>query len=180
MNVHENWKQVKALFRESFRSSFHYSIATVSENGEPHVTPIGSLILGKPGEGFYFEKFTRQLPNNVRANCRVCVFAVNSSRWFWLKSLLLGRFELPPAVRLHGTAKELRPATERELALWRKRVRSVRFTRGHKLMWSDMDRVRTIEFDRVEPVHIGQMTHGLWDGAAKGRPASTTPPHPDA
>lgn len=172
MDVHENWKEVKTLFRDSFRSSFHYSIATVTENSEPHVTPIGSLILGKPGEGFYFEKFTRHLPNNFCNNSRVCVLAVNSSRWFWVKSLLGGKFALPPAVRLHGTAQELRPATEHEVALWQKRVNAVRFTKGHKLMWSDMDMVRVIKFDRIEPVHIGQMTHGLWHADSEGESGS--------
>ena len=167
MNVDENWSEVKALFRDSFRSSFHYAIATVSEEGEPHVTPIGSLILGKAGEGFYFEKFTQHLPKNIGNNNRVCVLAVNSSRWFWVKSLLGGRFAVPPAVRLYGKAQELRPATEREMALWRKRVSSVRFTKGHKLMWSEMNMVRVIRFDRIEPVHIGQMTHGLWREASE-------------
>lgn len=167
MNVHENWREVKALFRESFKSSFHYAISTVAENGEPHVTPIGSLILGKPGEGFYFEKFTQHLPKNIGSNNRVCVLAVNSSKWFWFKSLLGGKFRLPPAVRLYGTAQELRPATEQEMAVWRKRVKSVRFTKGHKLMWSEMNTVRVIWFDRIEPVHIGQMTHGLWHGATE-------------
>lgn len=31
-------------------------------------------------------------------------------------------------------------------------------------MWSEMNMVREIEFDRIEPVHIGKMTHGLWQG----------------
>ena len=61
MDIAEHWKDVKALFKESFKSSFHYAIATVNEDGEPHVTPIGSLILGKPGHGLYFEEFSRQL-----------------------------------------------------------------------------------------------------------------------
>lgn len=171
MNVHENWREVTTLFRDSFRSSLHYSIATVAENGEPHVTPIGSLILGKPGEGFYFEKFTRHLPQNIANNSRVCVLAVNSSRWFWVKALLGGKFALPPAVRLHGTAQELRPATEYEVALWLKRVNSFRFTKAYKLMWSDMHMVRVIKFDRIEPVHIGQMTRGLWHRDLEARHA---------
>jgi hypothetical protein len=164
MDLHDNWEEVKNVFKDSFRSSFHYAIATVSESGEPHVTPIGSLILGKPGKGFYFEKFTRHLPQNIGNNGRVCVLAVNSSRWFWVRSLLSGRFSMPPAVRLHGVAKELRPAMEGEVSLWQKRVNSARFSKGHKLMWREMSMVREIEFDRIEPVHIGRMTQGLWKG----------------
>lgn len=166
MDLQENWDEVKLLFRDTFKSSFHYAIATVAENGEPHVTPIGSLILGRPGQGFYFEKFPRHLPRIIGKNNRVCVLAVNSSRLFWLKSLVGGKFGMPPAVRLHGIAKELRPADDREMTLWQKRVNRLRFTKGHKLMWSEMSMVREIEFDRIVPVNIGQMTHGLWQGAS--------------
>ncbi|MEN8205260.1 MAG: pyridoxamine 5'-phosphate oxidase family protein [Pseudomonadota bacterium] len=125
MELIANWKEVKSLFRESFKSSFHFSIATVNENGEPHVTPIGSLILGKPGYGFYFEKFTQHLPRNFECNKNICVLAVNSSRWFWLKSLAGGKFASPPAVRLHGVVGDLREATDKEIALWQKRVKRV-------------------------------------------------------
>ena len=88
MRIDEHWTEIKQLFRQSFKSSFHYAIATVNENGEPHVTPIGSLILGKPGRGLYFEEFPKQLPRNFQTNKQVCVLVVNSSRWFWIKSLI--------------------------------------------------------------------------------------------
>jgi hypothetical protein len=163
MVIKENWKEIKALFKQSFKSSFHYAIATVNEEGEPHVTPIGSLILGKPGQGLYFEKFPRQLPQNLKTHKQVCVLAVNSSRWFWIKSLVRGRFSSPPAVRLHGTAGETREATEKELALWQERVKRVGFSKGHAIMWRSMSMVRDIEFTRMEPVQIGAMTRGLWN-----------------
>lgn len=160
MDIHEDWPQIKSLFRATFGSSFHYAVATVSGTGEPHVAPIGSLILGEPGRGIWFEKFPRRLPRHLGADGRVCVMAVDSGRWFWLRSLLRGRFARPPAVRLYGVAGELRDATDREVELWRKRVRPVGFTRGHALMWRSMARVRDIEFTRVETVHIGEMTRG--------------------
>ena len=162
MDIIENWSAVKGIFRDTFKTSFHYAIATVSEHGEPHVTPIGSLILGKPGKGFYFEEFTKNLPDNVKQNQQVCVLAVNSGRWFWLMSLIRGRFNLPPAVRLYGTAGTRREATTREIALWHRRVKSARFTRGHNLMWSQMKMVREIEFHKIMPVHMGEMTRNNW------------------
>jgi len=162
MDIHQNWKAIKTLFKESFKSSFHYAIATVSENGEPHVTPIGSLILGKPGSGIYFEKFPQQLPKNLVANQHVCVLAVNSGKWFWLKSLLGGKFTEPPAVRLYGIVGDLREATDVEIALWQKRVRRVSFSKGHALMWRSMSMVRDIEFTKVEPVNLGEMTRSSW------------------
>ena len=155
MELIANWKDIKSLFNRSFHSSFHFAIATVTENGDPHATPIGSLILGKPGRGFYFEKkFTKHLPLNFEHNKKVCVLAVNSSRWFWLKSLIVGRFASPPALRLHGVAGPLREATEAEAALFQKRVKRVRFSRGHALMWRNMRMVRDIAFTGIEPVHM--------------------------
>jgi hypothetical protein len=165
MNMINNWHEVKKLFGKSFRSSIHYSIATVKANGEPHVTPIGSLILGKPGHGIYFEEFTRQLPNNFETNKQVCVLAVNSSKWFWVKSLFMGHFSDPPAVRLHGTAGNIREATTKEIEFWQKRVKSVSFTKGHSMMWANMKMVREIEFTKIEPVHMGEMTHNTWNNS---------------
>jgi hypothetical protein len=162
MDLIENWNDVKRLFRDSFKTSFHYSIATVTGKGEPHVTPIGSLILGKPGQGCYFEKFPQHLPQNLETNRQVCILAVNSSRCFWLLSLLAGKFSRPPAVRLHGVAGDLRKATDQEIELWQRRVRRVRFTRGHAMMWRTMNVVRDVELTRIEPVAIGEMTEGGW------------------
>jgi len=158
MEIESDWPAIKRLFRKSFSSSFHYAISTIAENGEPHVTPIGSLILGAPGHGVYFEEFPSRLPRNLQKNPRLCVLAVNSSRWYWLKSLMGGRFTQMPAVRLHGKAGDVRAATDKEIALWQKKVRPVSFTKGHALMWRNMRTVREIEFTRIEPVHIGQMT----------------------
>jgi hypothetical protein len=163
VDIKENWNTVRELFKQSFASSFHYAIASVNEDGSPHITPIGSLVLGKPGRGLYFEKFPRQLPQNLQSNQKVCVLAVNSSKWFWLKSLLRGRFPSPPAVRLHGTVGEKREATEEELARWGKRVQRVGFTRGHAIMWRGMSKVRDIEFTRIDPVQIGAMTRDAWN-----------------
>ena len=53
MDLQDNWDEVKSLFRDSFRSSFHFAIATVRENGEPHVTPIGGRFLNPPAVRLY-------------------------------------------------------------------------------------------------------------------------------
>ncbi|MCP5003426.1 MAG: pyridoxamine 5'-phosphate oxidase family protein [Planctomycetes bacterium] len=167
MLVTENWAEIKKLFRQSFKSSFHYAIATVKENGEPHVTPIGSLILRDLGHGFYFEEFTRQLPINFQNNKQVCILAVNSSRWFWIKSLFSGRFSSPPAIRLFGTVGEVRKASEKEIYLWHQKVRKVRSSKGFAIMWKNMSMVRDIDFSRVEPVYMGEMTHDIWGTMSK-------------
>ncbi len=163
MQLEQNWSDIKKLFAQSFSSSFHYAVGTVNENGEPHVTPIGSRILKEPGHGFFFEEFTRHLTRNLQQNKQVCVLAVNSSRWFWVKSLLGGRFSSPPAIRLYGTVGQTREATEEEIGLWHHKVRRVRRSKGYALIWKGMKFVRDIRFSRAEPVHIGEMTRGLWE-----------------
>ena len=162
MLLEENWDEVKRLFGKSFRSSLHYAIATVNENGEPHVTPIGSLILAETGRGFYFEEFARQLPANLQKNRQICILAVNSNRWFWIKSLFLGKFSAPPAIRLFGSVGEVRKADQQEVDLWHRRVRKVRFSKGFAILWRNMRWVRDIEFSRVEPVYMGEMTRDVW------------------
>ena len=162
MDVIENWQEIKKIFNDSFRSSFHFSIATINKDGSPHITPIGSLILGKAGSAIYFEKFTQKIPINGNENKKICVLAVNSGKLFWLKSLLFGGFSKPPAIRLYGKLGNRRKATEKEIKLWQKRVKSVSFTKGHKLMWVNMKTVRELSFDQVEPVQMGEITRQAW------------------
>jgi len=76
--------------------------------------------------------------------------------------LLSGKFASPPAVRLHGVAGNLREATEKEISLWQKRVKRVSFSKGHTKMWKSMSLVREIEFTKIEPIRIGEMTRGTW------------------
>lgn len=158
MDIVGDWGQVKALFKASFRSSLHCAIATVNENSQPRVTPIGSIILGEPGRGIYFEEFTHQMPQNFSTSKEICVLAVNSNRWFWLTSLVRGKFSTLPAIRLYGRAGIVREATDTEIQLWQKRVKSLRFTKGHCVLWKHMRRVRELEFSHIEPINLGAMT----------------------
>jgi hypothetical protein len=160
-----HWNLIRRVFGSAFASSFHYSIATVTPNGTPHVTPIGSVVLLEPGRGIYFEEFPGRMPSHFADNANICVMGVNSGRWFWLRSLLRGDFETPPAVRLYGVAGVRRKATEQEFARFTRRIRSVRFTRGHRMLWSKMSMVRELTFTDCDIVNLGPMTaavHRRW------------------
>ena len=158
MDLFENWPTIKQVFRRAFRSSFHYAISCSGNNGEPHVTPIGSLILTAPGKGFYFEEFPRKLPEILETNPRVCVLAVDSSPWYWIRSLLTVQFKQPPSIRLSGRVGDLRPATDEEIGRWHRRVRWFRGSKGHDYLWKRMAQVRDIEFDQVQDINLGSMT----------------------
>ena len=79
----------------------------------------------------------------------------------WLAALLRGRFVSHPGVRLHGSVGDRRPATSDEVAIMRRRFRSVSFTRGYKKLWGHLMWVRDVSFDRAEAVRIGPMTRDL-------------------
>lgn len=162
MTLDSNWKNIRRLFAHAFRSSLHYSIATVTPEGLPHVTPVGSLVLLEPGRAIYFEEFTRRMPVNFRSNQHVCVLAVRSGLGFWLWSLLRGGFATPPAIRLHGTVGAARAATDEELRLWRRRVRKLKSTRGYRMMWANMRTVRDVQFTRADRIDMGSMTRECW------------------
>lgn len=158
-----HWNQIRRLFSNTFKTSFHYAFATVGEDGSPHVTPIGSLVLGEKGKGYYFEEYPVVMPRNFRKNKRVSVLAVQSSKWLLLKALLFGKFSVPFAVRLNGTVGERREATQRERDVFRQRLKRYHVFRGYNLLWGKLKYVRDVTFDSFEPVHAGIMTQGLWN-----------------
>jgi uncharacterized protein len=162
MEIGKHWNTIQILFQESLGSSMHYAIATVNADGSPHVTPIGALFLREDKTGFYFDEFPINMSRNLGRDPRVCVLAVNSNPTFWQKSLLAGRFETPPAVRLMGSAGKKREGTEEEIAMWQNHVKLARGTKGHDLMWKNIRMVRDIHFDSFEPVSCGEMTQDLW------------------
>ena len=162
MEIGKHWETIQMVFQESLDSSMHYAIATVNEDGSPHVTPIGALILRENKTGFFFDEFPVTMIRNLGQNQRVCILAVNSNPTFWQKSLVAGKFESPPAVRLVGSVGEKREGTEEEIALWQNHVKLARGTKGHDLMWKHMRMVRDIHFDSFEPVSCGEMTQELW------------------
>ena len=162
MEIGKHWKMIQMVFQESLGSSLHYAIATVDEDGSPRIAPIGALFLREDKTGFYFDEFPVTMSRNLERNPRVCILAVNSNPAFWQKSLLAGKFETPPAVRLMGSVEKKRDATEEEIAMWQNHVKIARGTKGHDLMWKNMRRVRDIHFDAFEPVLLGEMTQDLW------------------
>lgn len=162
MEIGKHWEAIRALFDEGRDSCKHFAVATVNEDGSPHITPIGALFLRHDQTGFYFDQFTVTTSRNVDRNPRVCVLAVNSTPTFWQKSLFAGKFTSPPAVRLLGSLGPKRDGTAQEIAAWQDRVKAAQGTKGHEVLWKNMRTVRDIVFDSFEPVSCGAMTEGLW------------------
>jgi len=166
MDINQNWGMIQEFIQVAMKSSRHLSFATVTEEGRPHVTPIGSLILRDNCTGYYFEEYTKQMPDNFKNNQRISILAVNSGFLFWLKSIYSGSFTTHPGIRLHGKVGVRRPATEDEIAAWQDRVKGARKTKGYQLIWKNLKHVRDIEFDSFEPITAGKMTMHLDRGSA--------------
>ena len=135
----------------------HVSIASIDQENLPTVTPIGTFFLNKNQTGFYFEKYTAQLPLNSKQNKNICVLGVNSSKRFWIKSLFKGRFSNHPAIKLYGLMGEKRKATTDELRALKRRMRFTKSLKGHQYLWNNMFYVRDISFHKAEPMKLGKM-----------------------
>ena len=162
MEINNHWDEIRKIFEEAYKSCLHFAIATVNEDGSPHVTPIGALFLRADQTGFFFDEYPSKMPANLKRNPGVCILAVNADKIFWAKSLMEGKFTTPPAIRLIGTVGELREATSEDKEAWYKRIVLARGLKGYRLMWERMGRVRDIQFNSFEPVDLGKMTSGLW------------------
>ena len=146
--------KIKPLFAQSV----FCSVATVTDEGLPHVSPIGSIVILNKDKGQFFEKFTKNVPKNTNKNPYATIMCVNDGKWFWLKSLISGRFKNPPAIRLVVKMGELREGTEKEGRIFKNKVKLFKKTKGYQMMWKDMSQIREFEIIDYKPVFIGHMT----------------------
>lgn len=161
IDIKTNWKSIKYHFKSSLKRNMFLAIASVNDQNEPTVTPIGSLFFNNNQTGFYFEKFATKLNKHAKTNNKICVIAVNNSKWFWLTSLFKGKFSSYPGVKLYGELGERREATEIEKRAMQRRVRITQGLKGHTYLWKDMSLVRDIKFTKAEKINLGQMTREL-------------------
>ncbi|GAH09230.1 unnamed protein product [marine sediment metagenome] len=86
MDISNHWETIRGIFEEAYKSCLHFAVATVNDDGTPHVTPIGALFLRADQTGFYFDEYPSKMPENLRRNPRVCILAILaiSKRILWL------------------------------------------------------------------------------------------------
>lgn len=161
MDIKSNWPEIRNHFNRSFRTNFHVAIASVDTDNNPTVTPIGSLFLNKNCDGFYFEKYPRKLREHAEHNKNICILAVNSGRWFWIKSLFRGKFKTYPGIKLYGVLGDQREATKIEIAKLNRRMQATRWLKGNHYLWGSMTYVRDIQFNKVEKINLDAMTKEL-------------------
>ena len=163
MDLYIHWQKIKQVFLQAQVSSMYCSVASVDEQGQPHITPIGTVFLNNDQTGYFFDTYTCQLSKNLIKQPKVCIMAVNTAKRFWLKSLILGKFSTLPAIRLYGEIGPLRPATSEEIASVQQRIKPLKWTKGSRLIWSDFTHVRDIQFTKAYPARY---PHMMPDGIA--------------
>ncbi|MFD2568938.1 hypothetical protein [Pseudotenacibaculum haliotis] len=161
IDIQKDWGKIKSHFRTCNRRNMHVVISSVDSDQMPTVTPIGSLFLNDDQTGFYFEKFATKLRKSSEQNKNICVLAVNSRKWFWLKALFKGKFSDYPGVKLYGELGEKRDATPREYRAFQRRVQSTKRLKGYHYLWKDMAQIREIKFTKAEKINLGKMTKEL-------------------
>lgn len=160
----EVWEHVRSTVRRARSSSMHCSIASTNPDGSPHVSPIGSVMLGDPGRGAYLDVFNVQLGRNLDRDPRCTILAVDSSRVAWGRALLRGRFDRPPGARLIATVGSPRPATAAEVERFRSWFGlALRTPGGRSLLGRRGElRARDLTITGVVPVRVAAMTQHLW------------------
>ncbi|KJV46247.1 pyridoxamine 5'-phosphate oxidase [Acinetobacter indicus] len=154
----QTWGQIRHVVAQAQRASMHCSIASVSSEGIPNITPIGTLFLNDTSPtGFFFDTYSATLQQHLKYNAQACIQAVNSSRVFWLKSMMSGQFRTYPGVRLYAEIGELRPATAGEMHQVRRRIAPLKWSRGSKLIWSDFTQVREVHIHAFRWVEYPSM-----------------------
>ena len=164
MNLNDHWPEVKQTFESCLAASKHCAIASVDAEGNPHITPIGFIFLQDKLTAFYFEQYSNSIPNNIKHNQNVCLMTVNSSSWYWFKSLLSGKFSSSPGIRLYGVMGQRRKALPTEIQRYKNKIHSTRKLKGNKLLWQGLETVRDIQLTSFKPVQYPEMMEGLWQG----------------
>lgn len=161
MDIEKHWPNILKVINEGKKSNRFFSIATVNNDGTPHVTPIGHVFFNDDMMGYYFDQYSEAMPKNFETNKNICLMSVNSGTFYWLKSLFLGKFSISPAIRLMGTVGDIRDARTDEIEKLEKSISITSGLKGHKLLWSELNKVRDLQFTSFSPAKYPVMCEGL-------------------
>lgn len=137
------------------------AFSTVNEDGTPRVAPYTSLILGENKQGFYFDELSIHTSSNLERDQKICVLIVKNNKWFWFKTVVFGRFDHPPGIRLLGSVGKKREASDQEINAFKKPLKALKLFKGYEPIWGFMKYGREIYFDAFEPVKCRTITERL-------------------
>jgi hypothetical protein len=159
----KNWEQIRKFWGGESRvtpSILPYCVfATTDEDGSPRMAPYSSLMLGENRQGFYFDHFSGHLSQNLERDQRIWVLLLKSKKRFWMKTLLFGRFDHAPAIRLMGTVGKKREATMQEVNAFQKPLKKMKLLKGYQPFWGIYKQGREINFESFETVNCGPIKY---------------------
>lgn len=160
----KNWAQIQKFWGSTTQvtasPNMPYCVfATTDENGLPRIAPYSTLILGDNNKGFYFDEFSGKLSKNIDRNPKVSVLLLKNSKWFWIKTVLFGKFDHAPAIRLTGIVGKKRSATSHEINRLKKPLSPLKFFKGYHPLWGVMKEGRDVYFESFEPVRCGAIPY---------------------
>lgn len=150
----EKWREIIRYYGDYKQTSM---IGSVNGEGQPNVTPIGSLCLKDDFSGYYFDLFTKELSDNLDRNNNVCVLYVNTGILFWFKSLCINDYKKPPGIKLIGYAGNRRKASAEEIELFRNKTKALKMLKGYHTIFGGLSYVRDIKFTDYFMLNTGKM-----------------------
>jgi hypothetical protein len=151
LDIVTDWKEICNYVDRATKAGIYVGIASVDAAGEPSITPIGSLVLNDDCTGFFLEKFPRRIGKNAEKNTHFCILAENLGKLFLFKAVLTGKFKYL-GIKLYGNFGEKTPATEREIALIKKKLPFSKLKRFSHLLFDGTPMIRRLQFTHCEAI----------------------------
>ena len=160
----ENWERICKFWGKISHATASPNIpycvfATVNEDGSPRIAPYSSLILCENKKGFFFDQFAQQMTKNFDRDRKISILLLKTSRWFWVKAVLFGKFDHAPGIRLMGSVGKKREAEVQEIDAFKRSLRMLKSFRGYEPLWGNMKYCRDILFESFETVKCGPMKY---------------------
>ncbi len=156
-----HWHTIRRVVEQGQGASAHCAVASVDMAHRPHITPGVTVFLRDDHTGFYVDHFPKAQSRHLDLHPQVCLMALDTGAWFWLRALLFGRFAVPSGVRVYGTVGPLRPLTPADRAAVEGRMRSPWWSLRVRPLRADLTQVRDIRFTSFRRVRYPSMVQGV-------------------
>ncbi|MDR1712513.1 MAG: pyridoxamine 5'-phosphate oxidase family protein [Propionibacteriaceae bacterium] len=148
LDLAAQWPQILDYVDRAMKANMHVAVGTVSPDGEPTVTPIGSLVLNSDPSGLFLERFPRRLGANAEQNKNCCILVENTSLWGMLRTF---RRHGHIGLKLYGQFGERRPATAAEIARVNARL-PFHTAKMARMLLGEAPQVRDVAITRAEAI----------------------------
>jgi hypothetical protein len=151
LDPERDWPAITAYVEGAMRAARHVTLATAGADGQPHVTPIGSLVLGPPTRGLFLERFPRRLAADAATNPRFALLAEDTRLWQLLRHF---RGDGWFGLKCYGELGERRAATPSEIDRLAARISRHGRARVKRLLFGQAPQVRDLTVTGAEAISL--------------------------